>query len=435
MNKKIFFLSAVLFNFTIVSTGQQEQRVEIKTEKQKKMKLLVVVLGHAGKELQTASYCIAEDLTCVDQCKAGFDITVEHQDIMPRHKQIKLYYEKGYPLVLFVDYTPVKKTYNWRLYDTQRVQMLIGKNVQLQRFTSAVMAAHHIANGVWESLTGQEGCFGSYVAYCKQEHKNKNSKSLVVRHAHSNSYEEERMLISKSNIFAPRWNQDAAYPLILYSEATLSNVRLLSIDMHGHHRVVSNFEGLNMLPSFSSDGQKIVYCLSRDGSSQLYMYMLDPVTGKALLKRLTNNKANNVSPTLRDNGDIIFCSDFQNRGPQVCYYHADTKEVEHITQEGYCTSPSFCEKKDMIAYSKLVNGTMQLFVYDYKKKDHRQITFDEANKEECTWSPCGNYVSFSWEDQKESKIAMMNLITQEQFFITKNGGYYSFPSWSHAAFL
>ena len=50
---------------------------------------------------------------------------------------------------------------------------------------------------------------------------------------------------------APRWNGKKLDPLILYSEYTPSNLRLMVSDLKGNKQVATSFDGLNMLPEFS----------------------------------------------------------------------------------------------------------------------------------------------------------------------------------------
>ncbi|GAH05844.1 unnamed protein product, partial [marine sediment metagenome] len=62
----------------------------------------------------------------------------------------------------------------------------------------------------------------------------------------------EQLLVSTPTVnVTPRWNNDPANPLIFYSEHTNENVRLMVADMKGRRRIVSNFDGLNMLSSYS----------------------------------------------------------------------------------------------------------------------------------------------------------------------------------------
>jgi Tol biopolymer transport system component len=90
----------------------------------------------------------------------------------------------------------------------------------------------------------------------------------------------------------------------------------------------------------------------------------------------------------------------------------------------------FSEKNNKIAYCKLVGNTMQIFTYDLSTKQHKQVTFNPGNKDECCWSPCGNYVTFSIDNGKSSRIAIFNCITNEQIFLTGENQRCSYPSWS-----
>ena len=139
-----------------------------------------------------------------------------------------------------------------------------------------------------------------------------------------------------------------------------------------------------MIPAFSRDGKKIVYCLSRgDGSCQLYYY------SKGIFKQITHNDGNNVSPSLSDDGQTVyFCSDFETGKPQIYAYDMAADRLERITdKQGYCAAPRYSGKANKLSYSRIVDGTMQIFVYDLATKTHTQLTFDQWHKGESSWSP------------------------------------------------
>jgi len=84
----------------------------------------------------------------------------------------------------------------------------------------------------------------------------------------------------------------------------------------------------------------------------------------------------------------------------------------------------------MLAYAKMIKGTMQVFLYNLKTKRHKQLTFDAGNKEECSWSPCGNYLLFAVEKGRESRLALLNLISNDRRFVTTDGSVCCYPVWS-----
>lgn len=395
------------------------------------MSLDINAAGHEKVRLALASFSAEAELASVMQTiKKDFEFygqfSVEILTLQEplTKKSIAQLYNQGYKLALFLNATQTHEI-EWRLYSTHNSHMIKGKKYS-KRGSIEREWAHHIADMVLPVLSGKPGSFSTKIAYCKQVPL---SNGRHYKHIYIADYDgsNEQKLVGKSTInVAPRWNKDLQNPLLFYSECTNSNIRLMATDLHKHHKIVSNFDGLNMLPAFSNDGSKVVYCASRgDGSCHLYYY------AHGTFKRLTRNNGNNISPVFSDNDDMIFfCSDFQTGLPQIYSYHLHNDTLERLTENGYCASPAYCGSNKMLAYTKLVKGVNQLFVYDLAKKEHRQITFDGANKEECSWSNCGNYIICCVAQGASSRIALFDLNTQERRFITSEKDHCSYPAWS-----
>jgi len=422
----VFFIKAHTSTLTVQSSGQQE----------KKMSLLIGLVGKDTdtNEVTTFAHYIKLILDRPNQKTSGFSVEVKTFEKIPTKNVLKKI-AHNFPIAIFVN--PNDAQFAWRMYDTRYARMVAGKKLS-QQISSFKICAEYLADQVWPLLTGQEGYFSSRIAYCKEVRKEgtlaQKHLCLVTPYADPASKQYlllSEVVVSQGRSFAPRWNKDLSNPLLLYSEGTAANVRLMSVDLQKKRKLISNFEGLNILPSYSSDGGSVVYCLSKEnGKSQLYIYSMDEATHKPALKQITHNNGNNFSPVLRDNGDIVFCSDFQGKSPKICYYHALTQQIEVLTKDGYCTSPSISEKKGKLAYSKFIDGAMQIVLYDLKEKTHEQVTFGQGNKEESTWSPCGNYIAYAIDTGSSSRIAVLNLITQERSFVTAANERCSYPCWS-----
>lgn len=398
--------------------------VHVAAQQHAKFKLLIGMLGDSV-HLQPMAQQIKKDFEWSGQ----FDVSVHKVPPIKSKADVELLAQEGYPLVLFLNVKSNEKSIEWRLYDARRVAMIAGKDYQ-KRGTVERGWAHNVADEIWPSLTGQEGIFSSKLAYCKDvAPKKKGCRKLKYICVADFDGSNEQFLVTTPTInMAPRWNSDTENPLLFYSESTASNIRLMSMTMQGKRSTASNFDGLNMCPAFSQDGTKVVYCASRgNGSCQLYYY------GKGEFKRLTHNNGNNISPTFSPDGSkIYFCSDFKTGKPQIFTYSFQNATLETITDAGSCFCPSYCQKKGLVAYSKLINGYTQLFLFDEAAKTHRQITFDATNKDECNWSPCGTFLTFSVEKGMSSRIALMNVLTNERRFITPEGTQCSYPTWSPA---
>jgi len=397
-----------------------QAQISVTGNTSQRMSLLVGVISGESNELNRLATIIKQDLSFSRQ----FSVDIAPFEKKPSKKTVKKLFKQGYLLAIFLNGRN-KNTVEWRLYDTAQATMVAGKKYTKQT-NSLPGWAHNIADMVWPLLTGQEGFFSSKIAYCKEKITKTGGAIKHICIADYDGSNEQVIVDSPTLNIAPRWNNDKRNPLLFYSEHTNTNVCLMVIDMKKKSRVASNFDGINMLPAFSQDGKAVIYCASRgDGSCQLYYYE------KNELKRLTNNSGNNISPSFASDNLFYFCSDFQTKGPQIYTYDLKKNDLQQITNGGYCTCPDYCVKTGKLVYTKMVYGLMQLFIYDTQNKKHIQLTADAGNKQECVWSPCGNYILFAADyAPNKSRIAFLNLLTQERRFLTDRGKNCGYPAWS-----
>ncbi|HEX2978147.1 MAG TPA: hypothetical protein VHO47_03445 [Candidatus Babeliales bacterium] len=432
--KMLIYINIVFCTHLIAENAPMN--VSIKGSSVQKMKLLIGVID-ANEIMDESSTLLKEMLERSKAMLSGFSVTIMPFEKQPSKAAMKELMKDGFGLGLFLAHTWFGGTLEWRLYDLDAHCMIKGKRFSIKEYPARIVA-EHIADQVWPLLTGQGSFFSTRIAYCKEKRikGKKIEKHIYVTAPYidcEKCAEQSSLLVKNANAFAPRWNNDSLSPMILYSEITNSNVRLMSVAMDKKRKMVANLDGFVMRPSFSSDGKKVVYC-SCDGSigskSTIYLYQIDEQTGRSSLSQVTHNAGQNISPTLCDNGDIIFCSDAGSKQPYICYYHADTKEFERLTPDGYCSSPSFCQATKKIAYSRMCNGTAQLFSYDLNTKTHTQLTFDNSNKEESCWSPCGNYLAFTVTNGKTSRVAVHHVFSNERIYVTSAQDRCCYPSWS-----
>lgn len=421
-----FLLSAISSfsaapNAIEASAHQEQLSVTIAPKEYAKLKLLLVLVGKQKQELKNILELVKKDLEFTGQ----FAVAIEPCEQLATKKEVAGLYDRGYSMAIFFSTTPAQDAIEWRLYDTTQITMLKGSKTQKRGMIMRGWA-HNVSDALWLALTGQEGFFSTKIAYCKDVIVKRKKKINHIYVADYDGSNEELLVATPTVHVAPRWNKDGKNPMLFYSEYTNENIRLVAVTMHKQRKIASDYDGVNMLPAFSDDGKRVVYCASRGkGTCQLYYYDKDE------LKKITNNSGNNIAPTFsRDGSKIFYCSDHATGSPQLFCYDIDRNEQIRLTQDGYCASPSFCGKQSRLVYSKIVQGTMQLFVYDVISKDHTQLTFDAGHKEEASWSPCGNYLLFSVQKGARSQIAMLNLMTNERKVLTSDKVVCSYPAWS-----
>lgn len=358
------------------------------------------------------------------------EVLVKKYNHRPSKKDVTSLFSEGIPLALFITNGPMQDnsvaSIEWRLFDTMQGTMIGGKRC-LKRGDSVTGWAHHIADSVWPTLTSSSSFFSTKIAYCKQLYTMHGKRITQVCIADYDGGNEQVIVDAPTIHVAPRWNNDKNRPLLFYSEYTSDNVRLMFADIITRKRYIAlNNRGIAMVPAFSGDGKKIVYCASQgDGACQLYYGQ------NGVFDKITNNQGNNIAPTLFPDGSaIVFCSDFQTGQPQIYQYTVASGLIERITTGGYCASPSYSSTRHQVAYVKMDNGTMQVYLYDCASKVHSRLTGDSGNKEECSWSPCGNYLVFAIENGRKSRLAVLNMLTHETKYITSADYSCTYPSWS-----
>ena len=415
MNKKnIFFFIFFITPHFIFTKNKSSLAVNVSAQKHAKIK---VVLCVADDDLKSVAQTLQKDFSFSGQCA----VTTKPYASLDK-KALNELLGLGYALAVVVnqedDYL------NWQLYDlTQAKEEKTGTLKKRGKITRTW--AHNLADALWPKISGEPGFFSSKIAYCKDEYCPGKRK---VKHIYVADYDGQhgRRLVGTPTVnIAPRWNNDRRNPLLFYSEHTNENLRLMTVTMKGEKKVASSFDGINMLPAFSSDGRRVVYCASQgQGHCELYYY------DKGTFSKVTKNGGNNISPTFADDASIFFCSDFQTRSPQIYWCDLNKKKLKRITRGGYCAAPVYSPRKKMLAYIKMERGVGQIFTYDLKNKKHTQLTFDGGSKDEPSWSPCGNYLLFSVEHAQKSKIAMLNLLTNKRRVVASGPDFYSYPSWS-----
>lgn len=402
-----------------LTTINAKINIQVGAKTAKKTKLALVSLG-TSKALEEACAIVKNDLEFTHQ----FDVGIIKKDAIQSKHDIKELHKQGYTVALFVTENPEAKVSELRVYNTRKAKMLNGYKISYVA-ASPRSWGHNLADACLPVLTGENGFFSSKLAYYKEEAGN---KQICI--ADYNGKASRPLVHIKSAAVAPRWNNDPENPLVLYSEYTPVNVRLMATNLQGKKQVAVDFDGLNMLPAFSEDGNEVVMCLSQKSSTQIYSYGQTKKSKKPVYTRLTHNDGNNISPTIMENGDVIFCSDYQQGRPHIYRLKRKRGSLKRLSFGGSCFNPNYSIPSHKVAYSQMHGGTAQVMIYDFKTKQEKQVTFDHGHKLECSWSPCGNYLAFSYESGKQKRIAVQSLLTGNRRYLTSTSQRCSYPSWS-----
>lgn len=398
------------------NTQQNTIKIDAAAALQGKVRLLLgVVSAEHDAELAEFAAALGRDLGFSGQ----FDVTRMTCALVRTEKEITQFFDQGYGLVLYLSRAS-DHAFEWRLYDASQAQMLKGKRYE-KRGSGVSGWARALAHDLWPVLTGSEGWFLTKIAHIRKKGSHYSRRSYTVCVTDYDGEHNVELVTSKRPLIAPSWTRDMRNPQLIFSECTSSNVRLMGVDMSGHKRIVLDRDGTNVGVSFAPFTDDVVY----GHSGQIWSYWYDKQLKKGVHVLLINDSEVCASPVLLEGGDVIYCC-----GGKIKRYCAATKKSAVLTPSGYCVAPAYCERTQMLVYSKRVGQHMQLFVYDMRTKEHRQLTKDAGNKLDASWSPCGTYVVFCHENGATSRIALEQVRIGRRVYITPESLHCSGPVWT-----
>ncbi len=184
--------------------------------------------------------------------------------------------------------------------------------------------------------------------------------------------------------------------------------------------------GLNSGARWSPDRQRVAVTLERQGSVDIYVMALG---GKP--ERLTQNSGINVSPAWSPDGKQLVFVSSRSGSPQLYIMDISTRKTRRLTYSGgYNTSPDWSPKGDKIVYTGRVGGHFNIYTIGVKGGEPQMLTSNSGDNEDASWSPDGRFIVFSSNRRGRYQIYMMQATGESQQRLTASGGDDTSPSWS-----
>ncbi|HUP66552.1 MAG TPA: Tol-Pal system beta propeller repeat protein TolB [Thermoanaerobaculia bacterium] len=217
----------------------------------------------------------------------------------------------------------------------------------------------------------------------------------------------------------------------------LSNIAFIS-DRSGHREVwlmdydgtnqrqITNHRALTLTPSFSPDGERLVYTsFSNDAS---WLHIVHRQGGGRI--RLSTGVALNTSPVFAPNGrDIAFVGSVRGN-PDIYLIRDDGSDLRRLTSANTIEStPSWSPTGRQIAFTSSRAGSPQIYVMDAEGTNVRRISHEGPWNDDAVWSPDGEMLAYTSRTGGRFQIRIMNLSTGESRLIAGEGSNEQ-PAWS-----
>lgn len=308
----------------------------------------------------------------------------------------------------------------FRLLDTVKqselvAQVISSKDEQIRAI------AHHIADLIYERLTGSSGVFSTRIAYINRQGR---FNRLVV--ADSDGFGEQTLLALNQPIMSPAWSPDGntlAYVsfeqgrAMVYAQSLLTQKRILLAALPGSNsapawspdgqqlalvlthegtsqiylvrpdgsdlRRISYSDTIDTEPTFTPDGRYLLFTSDRGGSAQIYRM---PISGGSA-ERLTFEGSNNFSPRLSPDGKSFVFAHYTGGKFYIAVQDFETRQIQILTPGGWEKKPSFAPNGKLVLFATEVQGRGILATVSSDGRVKQKMTSQQGDIREPTWGP------------------------------------------------
>lgn len=249
------------------------------------------------------------------------------------------------------------------------------------------VAAHRIADWVYEKLMGEPGVFSTQIVYVA-----KNGREYRLQKADADGQNAVDLLVDNDPIISPSWSPDGtrvafvsfhAKKPIIYVETVATKQKV----------VLSNFKGSNSSPTWSPDGKHLAVVLTKDGLSQIYEMRTD---GSGT-RRLTQSSGIDTEPNYSPDGKWLYFTSDRGGSPQIYRMPAGGGEAQRVTFEGsYNVTPRTSPDGKSLTYLTRVDGRFRIALMDLATQQTLVLT-DSDKDESPSFAPNGRLILYATE--------------------------------------
>ena len=413
---KVFFFLLV---FGVVSPAVAQFRVEVSGVGMTQLPIAVAAFRGQDGAPQKISTIVQADLE-----RSGQFRTVDTSGVAldeGTRPDVAVWRQKGADSLVSGSVTRLadgRYDVRFRLWDVVQGKDLGGQSYVVTQ-ADLRLAAHRIADFVYEKLTGDKGVFSTRIAYVT---KAGSRHQLWV--ADADGENSQSALASPEPIISPAWSPSGGQLAYVSFESRKPVVYTHDV-ASGKRRLIANFRGSNSAPAWSPDGRTLALTLSRDGGSQLFT--IDAGGGEP--RRLTQSGGIDTEPVYTPDGRSIYFVSDRGGAPQIYKIPSTGGNAERVTFTGnYNISPAISPDGRWLAYISRVSGAFKLHVMDIASGAVNALT-DTSGDESPSFAPNSRLIVFATQSQGREALMTTTLDGKVKARLNGQTGEIREPDW------
>ena len=272
-----------------------------------------------------------------------------------------------------------------RVYEAFSGRLVVGKAYRVTR-DSLSRAADMFCAHFMEAVTGHGEFFRSVLAYTRSGQGNAREIWTMTPQGR----ERRQVTFFGGSSISPAWSPDGRY--LTFAHHGSSSHTLGVWDKKRNRIFRTKLPGTTIGgTAFEPDGS-VAVALSR-GNMEIFRLTRDLTRIK---ETIVKSWAIDVSPSFSADGSrMVFVSD-RKGNPQIFLKDMATGKERRLTFEGkYNTSPSISPDGKLVVFSRRTKQGHRIFVMDIDTGRERQISYGPGADEEPAFSPDGYFVVFA----------------------------------------
>jgi TolB protein len=328
-----------------------------------------------------------------------------------------------------VEITPVATGLHVALHDVAHASVVNAKEFPLPGTglnRDWRMGVHRTSDEIVRWITGQPGIAATRIAYMR---------GPSIRIIDSDGADEITVPTEEFGA-SPAWNKSGnTLVYTTFGVSTSSGAsHIMTFDLataRAHVVVPPGRNGQFVGPIFSPDGASIIYSREGDNGSEIFSVAV----GGGAPRQLTNSPRGtvNVLPTSSPDGRRIVFVSGRSGPPELYIMDADGTNVNMLTaydfsEKNYRSDPDWSPDGRRIAYQELVNDRFQIRTIFAAGGTPKQLTSDGVN-EQPSWAPDGRHLVFTSSRTGVRQLWVLDTESNRVRQLTKSAGAKS-SAWS-----